>query len=258
MRSAIATVKILCFVVFCIACMPFLFIWQLLFSRTQIYTVPHRWIYKVVCLIFRVTVTTKGNISKDHVVFVGNHLSYIDIIAIGSTLRTHFISKDDVKSWPLFGIMAILSDTVFISRSRKSVSKSINDISDKLNLNRRLVLFAEGTSSRGDNVLPFKSSLFELFLNSKIKEKIAIQPFTLSVQTLNSLPVTNPETLDQYSYYGDITMAPHLWSFAKGKGAHIILKFHPPIQASEFNDRKEFATMCHAIVDQGLREMQAG
>lgn len=195
----------------------------------------------------------QGEQKSGHVIYVGNHLSYVDIAVIGANLNATFISKADVKSWPILGLLATLGKTVFIERSRNAATKCIKDIKKTLEGGRNLILFPEGTSTNGTDVLPFKSTLFDLFLDTELKEKLSVQPFTLTLKKIDGHDVLSPKDQDIYAWYGDMEFFPHLWQLAKGKGADILLSFHPAHHAADFNDRKEFARICHQDVVNGLK-----
>ncbi len=197
---------------------------------------------------------TIGDISHDQTVYVGNHLSYIDIPLLGSILDATFIAKEDVKKWPILGVLARLAKTVFISRTPEKASSVVKEIYDKINQNRSLILFPEGTSTQGSFVLPFKSSLFEIFLSHKVHKPLYIQPFTIIPIQTNQTEVTKLSQLDYYAWYGDMKLEPHLWQLAKSKGAKVRIVFHKPYQALDFDNRKKLAAACYRDVSTGLQE----
>lgn len=254
MRTLIACYKMFCFALLCAFTFPILAIWRACFSKTDLFHAIPKTFHTLTCKIFQIKIETVGKPTEEHAIYLGNHLSYIDIPVIGSVLDATFISKDDVKSWPVFGWLALLAETVFISRSRDAAQKCINDISEMIERDRSLILFPEGTSSRGSNVIPFKSSLFELFLNESIKDKLLIQPFTLSIQRIDEKEISKPEDMDRYAWYGDMELTPHLWQIANLKGALIRINFHPPYPANKFDNRKIFAKTCYEDVKAGLEE----
>jgi 1-acyl-sn-glycerol-3-phosphate acyltransferase len=93
---------------------------------------------------------------------VSNHLGYLDVIAIGSLSPCVFVAKKEVRRWPIYGILARMANTIFIDRSRPGeVAHAISRISATIGKGSIVVLFPEGTSSDGTQVLPFHSSLFE-------------------------------------------------------------------------------------------------
>ncbi len=92
---------------------------------------------------------------------VSNHISWLDIPVLGSKLRTNFIAKDDVAGWPGIGPLARRTETLFVSRTKRcDVVRQAKSIAERLAGGDRLLLFAEGTTSDGTALLPFRSSLF--------------------------------------------------------------------------------------------------
>jgi 1-acyl-sn-glycerol-3-phosphate acyltransferase len=193
-----------------------------------------------------------GKPIKDRqVLFVGNHLSYLDIPTMGCHFYGSFIAKSDVAGWFLFGLLAKLSRTLFISRNRSHAAWTQEQFSRALHEGRPLVLFAEGTSSNGAQVLPFKSSLFESVLKHE-GDHIVIQPFTLRIEEIDGHPVRNDADRDIYAWYGDMELEPHLWNFAKSRGVTISLTFHAPLNRENYESRKALSQACHDVVAGGL------
>src|SRR5881394_2413932 len=111
--------------------------------------------------VLDVKIKTQGPIPLKGLL-VCNHLSYLDILVISTITPAVFISKSEVKRWPVFGWFAQLSGTLFVKRTRRSDVARLNDeLHQLLDTNLLVVLFPEGTSSDGSQVLPFKSSLLE-------------------------------------------------------------------------------------------------
>ncbi len=258
MRTVIAFIKVTIFGLLCLVILPTQTLNLFLFGRTRFYFIVPTFFHNTTCFIFRIKTHVQGNIAHGHVVYVGNHLSYIDIPFLGGILKAVFISKASVKTWPVFGWLASISKTIFIERSRSAATKAIADIKNSLTAGRSLILFPEGTSTNGTNVLPFKSSVFELFLNKELKNNLTVQPFTLSITGINAqTPPANVEAHDVYAWYGDMELPPHLWALAKLKGADILVTFHPPRPAANYEDRKAFANDCQKDVAVGLKNTQS-
>ena len=111
--------------------------------------------------IFRPFILTSGT-APTRGLLVSNHLSYLDILVISSITPAIFVSKREVKSWPVFGWFAKMAGTVFADRERRTrVGQTTDEIQSVLDQGALVVLFPEGTSSDGKTVLPFKSSLLE-------------------------------------------------------------------------------------------------
>src|SRR5688572_24857349 len=111
--------------------------------------------------IFNLDVQTIGTVPIRGLL-VCNHLSYLDILLLGALAPVTFVSKHEVRSWPVFGWFARLAGTVFVHRERRGdVARSSAEIRGALDDGALVVLFPEGTSSDGKTVLPFKSALLE-------------------------------------------------------------------------------------------------
>lgn len=98
--------------------------------------------------------------SRSPVLYVANHASYLDIVALGSLLDVTFVAKREVSSWPLFGWLARIGRTIFISRSPHHVDAERDLLAARLLVGENLLLFPEGTTGDGSRVLPFKSAPF--------------------------------------------------------------------------------------------------
>jgi 1-acyl-sn-glycerol-3-phosphate acyltransferase len=216
------------------------------------YFVPQLWHKGVSFIIGLKTEVTGEKIRADQVIFVSNHLSYLDIFGIGSILRASFIAKEDIARWPVIGFLSTVQQTAFISRSSNHARKVANSLGQMLAAGKSLILFPEGTSTDGRVVLPFKSSLFSLVWTPS-ETALPVHPFTLTLLTTGGQPVNDSAKLrDMYAWYGDMDFAPHFWEFLKSKGARIRLTFHPVIMPEPGTDRKILAQMAWNRVHTGL------
>ena len=245
MRPLIAILKLMLFAIWSF-CMVSIQLVILLFSRGKIaYLTPYIW-HHGVCKIFRVTVTTSGEIAPPNAtLYISNHMSWIDIPVIGSVLKASFVAKREVASWPIFGFLSKLQQTAFIDRNRRSALKEKDSLKNKLETGKSLILFPEGTSSDGSSVLPFKSSLFEL---AKGEKDITLQPFSITIQGINKQPVLTQKQRDLYAWHGDMDLAPHLWTFAQQKHIHIHLDFLSPLEITLESQRKEISNHAYQLI----------
>ncbi len=251
MRLAIALLKGLLFFAFTLALAPLQILLMLFHRGETAYIIPLLW-QKIICSVFGIKVIVEGEpLHNQQTLFVCNHVSYLDIPVIGSVLRASFIAKKDVAGWPVFGFLSRLQQTAFISRSRSDARKEKNALSSMLAEGKSLILFAEGTSTDGRNIAPFKSSLFSLTLDDG-QRALMIQPVTLRIEQVDGRSPDDQAARDLYAWYGDMTMPPHLKGFAKSRGAVIRLIFHPPIDPKNYADRKIMADACRAAVQSGL------
>ncbi|MCW9013602.1 MAG: 1-acyl-sn-glycerol-3-phosphate acyltransferase [Gammaproteobacteria bacterium] len=134
------------------------------------------WWHRRICRIFSVRVKTFGEISSTPCLFVINHISWFDIPALGSAVPVHFLSKDEVNSWPIIGWLANRAGTLFIKRgSRGAAEQSVGDICQALKAGGHVMIFPEGTTTDGTSVKRFHSRL----LQAAIDAQVPIQPVAL-------------------------------------------------------------------------------
>jgi 1-acyl-sn-glycerol-3-phosphate acyltransferase len=132
---------------------------------------------------------------------VCNHLSYLDIIVLSSIGPCVFVAKRDVAGWPLFGWLARAAGTIFVDRENRFSSPAVVDcVRQKISNGSVVVLFAEGTSSDGATVLPFKSALLES----------AVQLRCLVATATISYALDHGSVADEVCYWRDMTLVPHL------------------------------------------------
>lgn len=136
---------------------------------------------------------------------VSNHLSYLDIAALGSACPCAFVSKAEVRAWPFIGWAAELAGTVFVRRARRSeVAGQVEDIKTALQRGVPVVLFPEGTSTDGTQVLPFRSAL----LQAALETGCDVTPAAISYRA-------DPpgDTVNDVCWWGGVGFVPHLWRF---------------------------------------------
>jgi 1-acyl-sn-glycerol-3-phosphate acyltransferase len=161
-----------------------------------------QWLHETSILILRrigITVRSEGPVPQTGLI-VSNHLGYLDIpfhAALGPRI---FVSKDDVRSWPLFGLLARLGGTIFVKRGiRASATEAAIEIEFALRSGIPVMLFPEGTSTDGTTLLPFHAFLFEPAVETG-------SPVSAAAIRYES-PGTDEREL---CYYGDVRFAPHL------------------------------------------------
>lgn len=216
----------------------------------RILRIFHRCLLRL--LGIRVRVRGKPS-SASPVLFVSNHVSYLDIPAIGAVLPAAFVAKAEVSDWPLFGFLARVQNTVFVERRVTRAAVQREQLRDSLAHGRNLILFPEGTSSVGLSVLPFKSSLFSIVEDLLGDKEIVVQPLSVTCVESGGLPMLL-EDRSRYAWYGDMTLAPHLWEIFKGDGFTVELAFHDPLTTADYPSRKDLAAACHKAVFEGVRK----
>ena len=185
--------------------------------------------------------------------FVGNHVSHFDIVLLGSLLRARFIAKDDMQRWPGMRFVGELAQTLYISRRSRDAASVAAAVAAQMRPDHDLVLFAEGTTSSGERVAPFKSSLFSLFLGEQAAAQAwTLQPFTLDIQSVDGRALAAGGDRDGYAFHSDMAAGAHVSRFLRRSGAVVRVTFHPPIALAPGTERKALAAQVHGIVAAGL------
>jgi 1-acyl-sn-glycerol-3-phosphate acyltransferase len=218
---------------------------------------PHY--HRLVLRIFGIRLTVRGAIpGPGPLLVVANHISYLDPEIMASLVPATFIAKSEVARWPLFGLLAKLQRSVFIERGRRNaVGDQRDGISGRLKSGDTLVLFPEGTSSDGNRVLAFKTSLFGAALTRIDGKPVTVQPVTLAYVGLNGMPLGR--TLRPYvAWYGGMYLADHLWTMAGLGTIDAVVEFHPQVTIDGFTSRKQMAEHCRQVIAAGLEAANTG
>jgi len=217
-----------------------------------------RLFYKMLTGMMGIRVRVYGKPSTaTYVLFTSNHVSYLDIPVLGSVLKSGFVAKSEVASWPLFGFMSKVLNTAFIERKSTRAAAQQAVLRERIVTLKHLILFPEGTSTRGLTALPFKSSLFGVFEQASTDD-VTIQPVSLVCTEFEGRKITSDETRDRYAWHGDMTLLPHLWAAFKNGAFTVDVTFHAPIAASNGMDRKQLAATCHDMVARGIEASLKG
>ncbi|PZP55443.1 MAG: 1-acyl-sn-glycerol-3-phosphate acyltransferase [Micavibrio aeruginosavorus] len=258
MRKLMALLKFAAMALVSIATIPFQALILLFAKGKASYFIPQFWHKMISCILGLETEFIGKPVAETQVFFVGNHLSHFDIFILGSRIRASFVAKDDLAKWPVIGFLCRLQQTAFISRSSGQASKARNNIRSMLDRGKNIILFPEGTSTRGETVLDFKSSLFSLPLEYAEKG-VVIQPFTIKLIEVDGVPAQCTDLRDLYSWDRDnpIDMGPHIWNFAQTKGAKLQIIFHDPVMVQTGEDRKSLSQRLQEIVASPLVQSPA-
>jgi 1-acyl-sn-glycerol-3-phosphate acyltransferase len=170
-------------------------------------------------------------------------LSWADIPVLGSQLLGSFVAKADLSRWGFWGWMAKQQDTIYVVReNRRESSSQIREIAERLEAGGNVILFPEGTTSCGKQVLPFKSTLFAVISHVKA-DWIDIQPVTLAYTRINGLAVTRAK-LPALAWYGDEGLGCHVLNFMRLGRVDAHVYFHEPLRVPSNACRKEVAQKC--------------
>ncbi len=226
-------------------------------GRPYVATLPvfyHRLVARI--LGFQVVVTgTRTAVTP--ALYVVNHASYLDIVVLSSVLPASFVAKSEVAGWPLFGWLARAQRTVFIDRRRSAAADHRHGIAARLGAGDNLILFPEGTSSDGNRTLPFKTALFSVADIEVGGRALTIQPVSVAYVALDGIPVGRTFR-PLYAWYGDMTLAGHLWQVLKLGRTTVRVHFHDAVDITRAGTRKALARLCETAVADGVSALIGG
>jgi 1-acyl-sn-glycerol-3-phosphate acyltransferase len=206
----------------------------------------------LVLKLIGVRVHVHGGFAKHRpLMLVSNHVSWSDIVVMGSIDELCFIAKNEVKTWPGINYLSRLQRTVFVDRERKrDAGVQADTIAARLLQGDSMVLFAEGTTGNGNSLLGFKSALFgapQMALAQSGLDQIFIQPVAIAYNTLHGMPLGRYHQT-YASWPGDIELLPHLINFVKQGAFDVDVCFGEPLTFHANTKRKEMAQQIEAVV----------
>jgi lyso-ornithine lipid O-acyltransferase len=207
--------------------------------------------YRVLRLLLRIDVRISGTPVRDcAVLFVSNHVSWADIVVIGSIVPVAFVAKREVRDWPLVGITAKIQRTVFVDRTRRhQTGEAVAEIVKRIESGVSVVLFAEGTSSDGNRVLPFRSALLGAIDAESGGDKILIQPMSISYTGQQGIPMGRQHR-PLVAWYGDLDFLPHIKAFIAQGAIDALVTYGEPVTADRQIDRKVMTKQLETAVRQ--------
>ena len=163
---------------------------------------------------------------------VANHISWLDILVIHAARHCRFVSKSDIRDWPLIGTLATGAGTLYIERARrKDALRMVHDIADALRQGEVVAVFPEGTTSDGRELLPFHANLIQ----SAIEAGAPVQPMSLKfVDARSGEPSFAP------CYIGDDTLLGSIWRTLSAPPIMAVVHFGAPQTALD-RDRRAWA-----------------
>jgi 1-acyl-sn-glycerol-3-phosphate acyltransferase len=207
--------------------------------------------HRCLARLLGVSVTVDGEPSHNRpLLIVSNHISWLDIIVLSASTPLTFVAKSEVAGWPLLGRLAKLQQTVFVDRERKLKSRATTEeIAGRMLDGHAVVLFAEGTSSDGSTVLPFRSALVGAATAAMSAEDgaaaVFVQPLAISyLQASRGIA----------AWYGDMDFLPHLLSVLRAGRVEARISWGPPLVFGQGSDRKEMTRR----LEQSVRGLKAG
>lgn len=189
-----------------------------------------RWSVRMLSVL-GIELRASGAMGAQPTLFVANHVSWIDILAINAVRPVRFVSKSDIRAWPLLGWLVACGGTLFIERTRsRDALRVLHLVADALRAGEQIAVFPEGTTSDGFGVLPFHANL----LQAAISAEVPVQAIALRFSDA-SQPVSAAA-----AYVGDMTLAQSLWAVVSAHRLTAHVNFLPA-RPSHHQDRRALA-----------------
>jgi 1-acyl-sn-glycerol-3-phosphate acyltransferase len=215
--------------------------WKIVSRLNRAYTLLAR-----VILNIKVTVSgDEGQLERGGYVIIANHVSYVDGIVLGSIFPIVFVSKKEVRSWPIVGQWNILCGTIFIDRQHKEqVGQLVQEMSRKLKQEANILLFPEGTSTKGERMLPFQT----VPLAAPLRSRSIIVPATITYKSIDDRLVST-DNRDLIYWYGEMDFITHFWKLLSLRGVEVLVTIQPKVECFRYPDsslgRKKLAEDCY-------------
>ncbi|MBM2806631.1 MAG: 1-acyl-sn-glycerol-3-phosphate acyltransferase, partial [Deltaproteobacteria bacterium] len=187
----------------------------------------------------------EGQLERGGYVIIANHMSYVDGIVLGSIFPIVFVSKKEVRSWPVVGLWNILCGTIFIDRQHKQeVGLLVEEMAAKLKQEANILLFPEGTSTNGERMLPFQT----VPLAAPLRSRSIIVPTTIAYRSIDDRPVSAANR-DLIYWYGEMDFISHFWKLLALRSVEVLVTIQPKVECFRYPDnslgRKRLAEDCY-------------
>jgi 1-acyl-sn-glycerol-3-phosphate acyltransferase len=241
MRLILRAAAILAGLLFCV---PLHYLWKLVGARSiwpQVFLG-----YAGACCGLRVRVA--GEPLKGRVLVAANHVSWLDVLALGGAAPINMVARADVQDWPVVGWAAGLNDTIFVARDiRSSVRGQADRLREALEEGRAVGLFPEGSTDGGREMLPFRASLFASLFPPL--DGVRLQP----------LAIDYGAALDDVLWLGEESFGANAKRILSRPGTMIVtLRFLAPIDPREAGDRKALAARSREEIARALGAFAGG
>jgi 1-acyl-sn-glycerol-3-phosphate acyltransferase len=187
---------------------------------------------RVLLAVLDVELDIEGEACEGPALIVANHVSWLDVLAISALRPSVFVCKSEIAAWPALGWLLGRADTIFLRRgSALAASQAVVAASQQLQTGCSVAVFPEGTSTAGDEVLPFSAALFQAAADAGAP----VQPLALNYSSRAAV------------YAGDTSFGESLLAVAGAHGLCVTLSVLPALAAVA--DRRHAALRCHDLIE---------
>ena len=210
-----------------LACLPLHYLWKLARRTSPWPRLFLGWTARCAGLDVRI----EGTPLRRDVLFLANHVSWLDILVVAGASGASFVSKDEVKKWPLIGWLAGLNNTIFVARSeRNGVRGQADQLRAALATGQPVALFPEGTTAGGHEILPFRASLLSALFPPL--PRLQVQPIALDYGA----------AVHDIAWVGDEPAPANARRILSRPGrTPVTVRFLAPVDPHEAGDRKTLA-----------------
>jgi 1-acyl-sn-glycerol-3-phosphate acyltransferase len=226
-----------------IACLPLHYLWKLIGRPSPWPRIFLGWVGRSAGMRVRV----EGRPLGRHVLFLANHLSWLDIMLIAGASGATFVSKEEVARWPVIGWLSSLNKTIFVARTQRG---AVRDQAEALRLalarGQPVALFPEGTTEGGAEVLPFRASLLASLFPPR--PGVRVQPVALDYGSAAA----------GIAWVGKEGAGDNAKRVLSRKGvAPVRIRFLDPLDPKDFRDRKALSEAARAAIVAALGASEA-
>ncbi len=218
-----------------------------------------RILFRITTKILGIEISLIGKVIEDKpTLLVANHISWIDILALGAVANISFVAKSEIKKWPLIGFLAALRKTIFVERKKRTDSKrTATEMAKRLKDGGAVVLFAEGGSNISAHILPFRSALLgaaQIAMQEAGAKDIVVQPVTIAYTKMQGLPISRTN-MSQLAWNKSLNIIENIKQILQRPKIKIIIHFAQPLNLGQKQNRKEIAQKCHEIVRKNYNKL---
>jgi 1-acyl-sn-glycerol-3-phosphate acyltransferase len=202
-----------------------------------------RWWSRKMLAVLGIDLEHSGTPALSGCLLAANHISWLDIMAIHAVVpQARFVSKADVKAWPLVARLVDSAGTLYLERERKrDALRVVHAVAAALGEGQVVAIFPEGTTSTGHGLLPFHANL----LQAAISTATPVQPVALRFsEAANAVS-------EAVEFVGATSLMTSLWQTSCGEGVRARLAFLPPRVSAQV-DRRELAALLRADIARAL------
>lgn len=255
LESAIAALRLAGILLWLLALLP---VYLPAMASDAAQTALNKLFWRGVLRLANIRVKVYGRVSPLRpLLFVSNHVSYLDIPVLGSLLPGAFVAKAEIAKWPGLGLVAKLGRAVFVERKRTQAARQTEELGRRLGRGVPLILFPEGTSDDGNRVYPFKSTLFAIAEEEVEGQPVMVQPVAIAYTRCFGVPI-GYVWRHFFAWYGDMDLAPHLWEVLRMGRLTVEVSFLEPRTLSALGSRKAAAEYCHRTVRAAVARSLSG